>query len=80
MNTHTQPNTARTKRRFEQDGVFYVGRVGNEGKRPTRLLCFRCAKTGAVGASRRFSREEAWRKARRSLAAIIAGAEKEALA
>ena len=72
MNTHTQPNTARTKRRYEEDGVFYVGTVQNDGARPVRLLCFRSARTGAVGASRRFSREEAWRKSRpRTLKALV---------
>ena len=67
MNTPTQPTPARTKRRFEQDGVFYVGTVQNDGARPVRLLCFRSARTGAVGASRRFSREEAYRKAKRGI-------------
>ena len=72
MSTPTQPNTPRTKRRFEQDGVFYVGTVQNDGARPVRLLCFRSARTGAVGASRRFSREEAWRKSRRrTLKALV---------
>ena len=65
MNTPIATHPKRTRRRFEEDGVFYVGSVRNEGRRPTRLLCFRSALTGAVGASRRFSREEAWRKSRR---------------
>ena len=73
MNTSPQPVRARKQRRFEQDGTFYVGSVRNNGHRPTRLLCFRNAVTGAVGASRRFSREEAWRKAKRTFPAIIAG-------
>ena len=72
MSTPTQPNTPRTKRRYEEDGVFYVGTVQNDGARPVRLLCFRSARTGAVGASRRFSREEAWRKSRRrTLKALV---------
>jgi hypothetical protein len=72
MNTPTQPTPARTKRRYEEDGVFYVGSVKNDGARPVRLLCFRSALTGAVGASRRFSREEAWRKSRRrALKALV---------
>jgi hypothetical protein len=61
---HTNKGTPKAKRRYEEDGDFYIGSVGN-GNKISRLLCFRNRLTLAVGASTRFSREEAWRKSRR---------------
>ncbi len=72
MNPSPTANPLRSRRRFEQDGVFFVGSLQNDGVRPIRLLCFKNALTGAVGASARFSRAEAWRKSRRrTLKALV---------
>ena len=57
---------ARKHEPYEEHGSFYVGRVGN-GERTTRVLCFRHHATSATGASRRFSRKEAFRRCMRSL-------------
>lgn len=74
-NNQTKPNPTRTKtqRRYEEDGDFYIGTNGN-GNKITRLLCFRNHLTRAVGASVRFSREEAWRKSRRGRPVASGGA------
>lgn len=62
---NTSHTSVRRVRRFEDEGRFYIGGIQNENERRTRLLCFRNAVTGAVGASRRFSRQEAYRKSKR---------------
>lgn len=66
---NTKKPVERTRRCFEEEGEFYIGSAGT-GNRIARLLCFRNRKTKAVGASVRFSREEAWRKSRRSIRVI----------